>query len=418
MSYVTDSLGWSERVKMENGAQSSQQDYELGRSNPNHVSYYRDIMQRSQQNFKIVSENQGQAQNNVQNSSVSPVKANKNLVRDNSQRYFKNHSPKHASQNNYFKTINQGGEEQNEPQEVQKSRTRPQSSSTKGSYVKRAVQSKNQISRKLRFGQKVQQANNQNLQAQKDQRFNEDLQSVKSFRSRESNFKIKTNFHPGSHSNNNVNNLMSLKQANQQRKGSQQRNESANNQQRYLRNSSQILSRGVQNLTTDNAQALTHRKQYQNASQITHPDEIKQKIIEKVQQLDHEELDKLRETLRLDDEQQQQQENDYMMMGDGQLQLQENMNFYPQQDELTPHQMKHQYQQNQDDNLSVYSKLTKSSMRSIGAQSMRSSRTYASQLEQKLEKEKQARRRLEKEVEELKRISTAISSQMGWSKNQ
>lgn len=40
---------------------------------------------------------------------------------------------------------------------------------------------------------------------------------------------------------------------------------------------------------------------------------------------------------------------------------------------------------------------------------MRSStRTYASQLERKLEKEKEARKRLEREVEELKRISSAI----------
>jgi hypothetical protein len=51
----------------------------------------------------------------------------------------------------------------------------------------------------------------------------------------------------------------------------------------------------------------------------------------------------------------------------------------------------------------------------LGAKSLRSS-VYASNLEKKLDHEKRARHRLEKEVEELKRLSSAISTQLGWNK--
>jgi predicted RNase H-like nuclease (RuvC/YqgF family) len=47
---------------------------------------------------------------------------------------------------------------------------------------------------------------------------------------------------------------------------------------------------------------------------------------------------------------------------------------------------------------------------------MRSSRTYISELERKLTSEKIAREKLQKEVEELKRISSAISTQIGFGK--
>jgi hypothetical protein len=44
---------------------------------------------------------------------------------------------------------------------------------------------------------------------------------------------------------------------------------------------------------------------------------------------------------------------------------------------------------------------------------MKSSKTYISRLEEKLKVEKDARIRLEVEIEEIKRISSEISSQLG-----
>lgn len=65
-----------------------------------------------------------------------------------------------------------------------------------------------------------------------------------------------------------------------------------------------------------------------------------------------------------------------------------------------------------DEQKTEYSRISKSTVRTIGASSMRSSRTYVSQLERKLSVERKAREKLQQEVEELKRLSTTISSQM------
>ena len=48
--------------------------------------------------------------------------------------------------------------------------------------------------------------------------------------------------------------------------------------------------------------------------------------------------------------------------------------------------------------------------------SMKSSRTYISQLERKLHMEREAREKLQKEVEELKKISSTIATQYGQGK--
>lgn len=58
---------------------------------------------------------------------------------------------------------------------------------------------------------------------------------------------------------------------------------------------------------------------------------------------------------------------------------------------------------------SVYTKVSLRTSSTLGGKSMRSSQ-YANNLEKKLEQEKKARVKLEREVEELKRISSAIST--------
>ena len=68
-----------------------------------------------------------------------------------------------------------------------------------------------------------------------------------------------------------------------------------------------------------------------------------------------------------------------------------------------------------DDVQSQYSYISKSTIRSLGGKSMRSSRTYTSQLERKLHEEKQARHKLEREVEELRKLSSAIASRISQS---
>ncbi len=75
-------------------------------------------------------------------------------------------------------------------------------------------------------------------------------------------------------------------------------------------------------------------------------------------------------------------------------------------------------EERQDDLMSTHSRISKSTQRSLGKQSVRSSRTYVSQLEKKLSLEKKAREQLEKEVEELRKVSSAITSQIGFNKSQ
>eukprot|EP00347_Sterkiella_histriomuscorum_P022499 403338264 len=438
MSYVTDSLGWSERVRMENGSQSSQQDYELGRSNPNHMSQYRDIMQRSQQNFRVITEN---------NQGTSPIKAQRQFgknAHETSQKYFKNSSPKpiiDQQQQNNFRTINHDDQMSQSSFKQQ----RPMSASTKSAYIRKGTMKKQNVSRKLNFSSKMQQQaekNHQTIQHQaqnpinNDQRFNEDLQSVRSYRSKYSTFKFKLN-NNGSASNNHQRNnpailnssegmgniqsqfanMVSLKSMNQKRLQSANKL-NRRNEPKYLRNSSQILSqRDYKSSQGQNLDGGLSQRKLANMSQVTQSqnfqDQIKQRIIERVQNLEPEELLNLKETLRIEDEEGLQLQSDEYQQDqrrDGQYQDQS-----PKFSNRNQHQ--NQGQDTYDEVASVYSKATRSSLRTIGDKSMRSSRTYASQLEHKLEKEKEARQKLEREVEELKRISSAITTQIGWNNN-